>query len=432
MPVLPAPGKVVSSKKIERFGYEEWQLSNGATVVLKPTDFEETEVLFSAYSEGGHSLASIEEYPTAALSAPIVIGGGLGEFDALTLSKKLSDKSVSIMPSISELREGIAGNSTTEDLETLFKLIHLYFTSPRKDEIVFETIKKRLIMTIDIASKQPEKELTDTLIEAMYNNHPRRIALDEEMVAGIELNKAIDFFKDRFADASDFTFFFVGSFDPDRIRPLVETFIGGLPSIERQETWRDIGVELPKGVIKREVRTGTGEKASVMLIFNGNFEWNRKNSLELDIAASALENMLTETLREEMSGTYDVSVFSSSERYPRPTYSISIVFNCSPDRVEQLTEKVFVSIDKMKAGDNLDKYVEPIIKKALKSMENRLEQNSYWLKLLVYFYGNDIDPDEYVLSEDMLKQITADGIAESTRKHFDMDNYINIIYYSGT
>ena len=236
---VPTGGKVVSSRSVPSINVTEWKLSNGVRVLVKPTDFKADEVLFSAQSPGGSSLASDADYMSASLASQIIPRGGLGQFSAVDLQKKLTGKVASASVTIGETSEGLSGRASPKDIETMFQLIYLDFTAPRRDTAVFVALKNQVAPYLENRGSSPDEVFSDTVQVTMSQHHFRARPLTALTFGEVSLDKAFAFYNDRYADASDFTFVFVGNIDTLTLKPLVEKYLGGLPSTGRKETFRD-------------------------------------------------------------------------------------------------------------------------------------------------------------------------------------------------
>ncbi|MDE2999773.1 MAG: insulinase family protein [Gemmatimonadota bacterium] len=425
----PAPGEIVAEKKIAELDVTEWTLSNGVRVVLKPTDFKNDEVLFSAFSPGGHGLVSDEDYLAAATATAVVQEGGLGAFDAIGLEKKLAGKVVRVSPWIGELREGVRGSASLKDLETMFRLIYLRFTAPRKDPEAYQAYVQRIRGSLENRSASPGAAFGDTIQVTMSQYHHRARVWSEALLDEMNLERSFEIYKDRFADASDFTFFFVGNIDPDGIRPLVKTYLGGLPATRRTETWRDAGIRPPRGVIEKTIHKGLEPKSSNRIVFTGPFEWSRKNSYNLGSAIDVLRIRLREVLREEMGGTYGVGVGVSTSRYPEQRYSIRISFGCAPDSVDQLTRAVFAQIDSLKQFGASDTNIEKVQEADRRAREAALKENGFWRRTLSSNYWLGQDPANILKYDELVDGLTSDVVRDAARKHFNMENYARFVLY---
>ena len=425
----PAPGEIVAEKQIAELGVTEWTLSNGVRVVLKPTDFKNDEVLFSAFSPGGHGLVSDEDYIAAATASAVVQEGGLGAFDAIGLEKKLAGKVVRVSPWIQGLREGVRGSASLKDLQAMFQLVYLTFTAPRKDPSAFLAYVQRIRGSLENRSASPATAFGDTIQVTMSQYHHRARVWSEALLEEMDLERSIGIYRDRFADASDFVFFFVGNLDPDGIRPLVKTYLGGLPATRRNETWRDVGLRPPRGVIEKTIHRGLEPKSSNRIVFTGPFEWSRRNRYNLGSAIDVLRIKLREVLREDMGGTYGVGVGVSTSHYPEQRYNIRISFGCAPDSVEQLTRAVFAQIDSLKQFGAAEPYIKKIQEGDRRSREASLKENGFWLRSLSFSYWHGLDPVDILAYDDLVDGLRSDIVRDAARKHFDMENYARFVLY---
>src|SRR6266404_4328318 len=323
---IPTPGTIARTTTNEATGITEWELSNGVKVVLKPTTFKADEILFRATSPGGTSLAGDQDYIPASTATQVVTAGGVGKFNAIDLRKYLTGKTVSASPFIAELEEGLNGSSSRKDLETMFQLIYLRFTQPRGDATAFGVQGSQMRTLLANQRALPEYAFFEALTMARYQNHLRRRLPTPATIDEWNLDKSLAFYKDRFADASDFTFVFVGSFDLATIKPLAERYLGALPAIRRKESWKDVGVRTPTNVVEKRVEKGIEPKSEVGIVFTGPFEWDQTHRVAIRAMVEILRTRLTETIREELGGTYSINATAGYERIPNQTYSVTIQF----------------------------------------------------------------------------------------------------------
>uniref|UniRef100_UPI003D7F1C58 M16 family metallopeptidase n=1 Tax=Pedobacter sp. TaxID=1411316 RepID=UPI003D7F1C58 len=291
---LPKEGSIVKEKKIKSIDVTELTLSNGVKVILKPTTFKNDQVSFSAFSPGGSSLYKDEDYQSAVNAPGLITSSGLGAFDAKQLPKMLSGKLVGVSPYLSERYEGFKGSTTPKDFETALQMLYLYFTQPKADAQIFEGLVKNYKSSLLNNENVPGQVFSDTANAVLGNYNVRRTGPSLEKANQISYDKAYAIYKERFADASDFTFVFTGNFTDSTIRPLLKRYIASLPSINRKETWKDLGIRTPKGVIRKDVYKGTEDKATVQLVLSGDYKYEEKRNLAMD----ALEEMLNFRLLE--------------------------------------------------------------------------------------------------------------------------------------
>ena len=423
----PAAGKIVDEKKIPELGVTELTLSNGAKVVLKPTDFKNDQVLISAKSQGGTSLYSDSNYLSAANATSATLYGGVGNYDIMSLQKELTGKQVSVSPYIAEYNEGLSGSVAPKDLVTAFQLIYGYFTEPRKDTSMFEVMKQQLTASLVNKYKDPASVFSDTVSYIMSNYNPRRKPLTLDRISEINLDKAFSIYKDRFSDAGDFTFTFVGNFKVDSLKPYIETYIASLPSANRKETWKDVGIRYPAGVINKEIKKGTEPKSSVHLFFTGKTTYSDLESTQLDQAAKALEIRLREVLREDQGGVYGVNVGATIHREPINSYSVTISFGCAPENVNKLIGLALEEIKKMKVNGAPQENVDKVVAEDTRSLETQVKENDYWLYNLEDKYYHNEDPKTILEDPAMAKKLTVERTKEIANKYFDMDNMARLV-----
>lgn len=422
----PQPGSIVTTTTRPAFGLTEWELSNGVRVVLLPTQFRRDEVMFRATSPGGTSLASDADY-VAAMTADRVIGaGGLGPFDAIQLRNALAGKAGSVTAFIGDTEEGLAGGASPKDLETMFQLIHLTFTQPRADATVFKVFADQ--MTAMLASQQasPEWVFEQTLRATLAQNHMRERPMTPELVKQMDLQKSFAFYKDRFADASDFTFVLAGSFDLATIKPFVEQYLASLPALRRNETWRNLGITPPRGIVEKVVRQGVEPKSQVDIVFPGSMRYDVPDRVALDALAVVLETRLRETLREALGGTYGVQVEANSSKIPEPRYSVTIGFGCDPDRTEELVKALFREIETLKAAGPTDGDVDDAREALLRNHESGMAQNSSLVASIAAAYENSEDVSTFFGLPEQYAKLTAASVQEAARRYLDTGNYVRV------
>ncbi|HEX2960405.1 MAG TPA: insulinase family protein [Ignavibacteriales bacterium] len=425
----PTPGKITSEKKREDLGVTELTLSNGVKVVLKPTDFKNDEIQFTSFSKGGNSLSSDSDYVSAALASSIINEAGVGKFDQIQLQKVLSGKVVRVNPFISDIQEAVSGSGSAADMETMFKLIYLYFTSPRMDSTAFLSYKGRMKAYLENRSLEPYSALQDTFNLTLWNYHFRSYPWTLKTLDKIDLKKAFNFYKDRFSDAGDFTFFFVGNFDVEKIKPLLAAYLGGLPSTGRKESWKDTKMEYARGVIEKTVFKGIEPKGEVVLSFNGPLEWTQQNIYDLRALCDVLDIKLREVIREEKGGTYGVSVNHGVSHYPKEGYSVNISFGCDPKKATELTKAVFMQLDSLKNFGPAPVYIQKVKETHIRSRETSLKRNEVWLHSLLGAYSNDEDPIEILDYIKLIENISAKEVQTAAQKYLDEKNYIKVVLY---
>jgi zinc protease len=426
---IPEGSKVVTEKEIPGLNVTEWKLANGVTVVLKPTDFKNDEVNFRSFGLGGTSLVSDSDYVPAVTAGSIINLSGVGSFDQVSLQKKLAGKVVQVYPSINELSEALNGQSSTKDIESLFQLIYLYCTSVRKDSAAFLSYQSRMKNYIANRNLSPDAAFQDTLALTLAQYNLRRYPLTVESLNKMDLDKSLSIYKRAFSDASGFTFIFVGNFDKEKIKPLVETYLGGLPSTYSKGSWKDLNIYPPKGVISKEVRKGIEQKSSVNLTFTGPYVYDYQTNYDLNSTMAVLDIKLREIIREDKGGTYGIRVNPNIEKIPHQGYSITIRFGCSPARANELTEDVLQVIDSLKNIPVDDIYISKIKEIQRREVEVNLKENSFWINKLHDYYFYNLDFTQFMKDKDRTEKFSKETVMDVARKYFDMKNYVKVVLY---
>jgi len=414
--------KVVWEKEHKELGLTEWRLSNGIRVVLKPTDFKNDEIRFAALSPGGSSLTSADDYFSATMAANFIDESGLGEFDAVKLRKALTGKVVGLSPFINELQEGLSGSAAPKDMETLFQLIYLTFTQPRKDTAVFQSQKSRMKAMLENRGAMPEAVFGDTVNTVLSQYHPLRKPLTAQRLEELDHETMMRVYRDRFADASDFTFIFVGNLTLESFKPMVERYLGSLPAIKRVENWRDLGVRIPEHAVEKTVRKGMEKKSMVLLLFNGPFEWTLQNAYDLTSLDELMNIRLREAVREEKGGTYGVGVRASASRLPRNEYMTIVSFGCDPDRLEELVDATVAELKKIAESGPTGEEIKKIQEIQRREREKNLKENSWWLGRLQSVYTHDDDPLEILRFDDLVSNLSAERMKNMASRVLTFDS----------
>ena len=423
---LPSAGAIATTSTNEALGITEWRLSNGALVVLKPTAFREDEILFRAVSPGGTSLASDEDFIAADTAATVIAQGGLGEHRLVDLEKVLAGTTAFVRANIGETEEGLVGSASRNDLETMFQLVYLRFTAPRADPVAFGVLTERLKVTLASRAVMPDTVFNEALGAALSQNHVRAQPLTLASLNRMNLDASLAFYRDRFADASDFTFVFVGSFDLATLKPLVERYLASLPVLHRTESPQDVGIVFPAGVVDEEVRSGMEPVSRVSIVFGGAFENDEMHRIVARTMAESLAGNLQRTLREDLGGTYGVSVAPSFTKRPREEYRLTISFACDPARTESLTRAAFQVIDQfMRNGPSAGQIFDARTA-LIRDFETNSQRNAYLLDQILYKYEYGEDVTDIFNMRPFYDRLTASVVRDAARAYLNTDRYVKV------
>jgi zinc protease len=435
-PLMAAPatsGRTVATAANDKLGITEWRLANGVRVIIKPTTFKNDEVLMRAYSPGGSSLiADDRAYDAISGASGFIAQSGAGAFDKVALSKKLAGQIAWVSPYISWYGEGMRGSASPKDLETMMQLTDLYFTAPRADSGAFEAYRTMMATFAKNQGQTPEGRMQDTLSVTLAQHHPRSKPFSQATLDAMDRTAAYEFYRERYADAGDFTFIFVGTVDTTTFRPLVEKYLGTLPTTGRKETWRDIGMRYPQGRIEKTVNAGIEPQSQVHYALTGAFEWNDRNRHLLTSTAAVLRIMLREVLREELGGTYGVSVYASPAHVPVDNYRLDIAFGCAPDRVPELTSAMLATVDSLKRFGPSAQNLAKIKEAQRRERETQLKDNDFWADQLESAVRNGDDPMSILAAEKLTDELTADAIRDAANRYLDMNNLVKVVLYPET
>jgi zinc protease len=424
MTTKPTPGKVVTTSRDAKADATVWTLSNGVRVIVKPTTFQNDEVTFEGWQVGGSSLVSDKDYVHARYAGEIVAASGAGDLDPVALRKVLAGKVVNVRTAFDELTESVTGSARPADLETALQLAHLRLTQPRKDERAFNQWKQDQLEWVRHKDLWPEVKFFDEMNAVESSNHLRRRPATEATINEIDLDKALALYRDRFSDDGGFTFVFVGNIDPDVLRPLVESYLGSLPSKGRKEHWKDIGIKYPTTKITKQIVAGTEPKSFVSLWMGAPDKWTIEGQRDAQILSMVLRIRLREVLREDMGGVYGVSVGAWVGREPTQRHGFNVFFGCDPNNVDKLRTAVFDEVAKIAKDGIGDLYLEKVTEQLRRKHETDLKENSWWMSQLhqTYYYGDDFTAQTDVGAVE--KRVTSANIKAAARRYFDTKNYV--------
>ncbi|MBQ8270193.1 MAG: insulinase family protein [Bacteroidaceae bacterium] len=405
---IPDGGKIISTEE-GVWGSTVWNLANGIKVIVKPTDFAADKVLLNGYSYGGTGRYAHNERVNLLLIGPVMQLGGAGAFDAMQLNKKMAGSTAVAGVSTSTYHDKVSATCSPKDLEDMFKLLYLKFTAPRKDEAALEGFKTRMYGSLKDRDMNPMTAISDSVNKAMFNGHPRMEPLRAADVDSISYDRIMEIYNDRFGDAGDFTFVIVGNIESDKLQPLVEKYIGGLPANGRKEVPVDHNVNIRKGKFinnfTRKMETPAGTE---VIIYSGDIEANLRNSILMSYLQQVMTLVYTTEVREKEGGTYGVGVRGSIDRLPKGEFFFNIEFNMAPERREELTDIIIAELEKVAKEGPSPEYVEKVRSYMLKTFDDEGRENSAWSNWLLtyYFYGEDY----YTEYKNIVNSITPDDI----------------------
>lgn len=417
---IPLVDEAIKSGKVKKVkpglieGTTEWKLSNGVTVLVKPTTFKQDEIRMQAWSNGGLSLVSEEALPSAMLSTTIVSQSGLGQFSLTELSKVLSGKIVRITPQISDYTEGLNGTSSVKDLETLLQLTYLYFTSVRTDEAAYTQTVKSIETSLENRKTDPKNSYLDSINLYRNNFHPRKPILDEQLLQEVSLNEVMDAFKQRFANPADFTFLFVGNFEEETLKQLVEKYLGGLKTYKKKEQWEDHNIRPVTNNIQRDfLRDLHMNKVTNFIEYTAEVPYTLENRILITMLSNLLDLRYTATIREEEGATYGVGVGGSLQSRPIPIASLNMFFETDPGLYKDMLKIIHNELKKIASEGPLASDLEKVRLNLLKDHKENLQENAWWSQVIQLRYETGLSyPEQYEQTVEKLSGSDVQKIAE--------------------
>ncbi len=425
----PKAGAIAKTTEKADAGITEWTLSNGVTVVLKPTKLKEDQILFRATAPGGTSLATDADFVPARVADAVVPAGGAGQFSAVMLDRMLNAKAAVAQPFIDEIDQGMGGGSTPQDLETLFQLIYLRFTQPRADPAAFAAMAGQAKSLLENQQASPDVVFNQTVDATLSRNHPRRQPETPATVDKWNLDKSMAFYKARFADASNFTFVFVGSFSVETIKPLVETYLASLPATRAHETWKDLGVRTPTTVVEKTIEKGIAPKSQVAIVFSGPFDYDAAHVMALRTMTMLLQSRLFDTIRQELGGTYSITASPDADKFPQPSYSVRIEWTCDPAKTDMLVKRVFQEIEFVKATRFDSRQMALVREPLVREFEQNSQDNRYFLQLISRAYedGNGANVTSVLNVPGQIQALTSDALQSAAQQYLNTSSYVKVV-----
>ncbi len=427
MVTIPKAGTIKKEKINTDYGIKEWTLSNGVRVIYKKTDFKNDEIMLNAYSPGGFSLYPASDENAGSFSGFIESQSGLGQMDNIALQRFMTGKIASVRPYVSELFEGMNGSCSPEFLETQLQMVNLFFTGVRKDEKAFTTMMQQQRAFLENRSKSPEQAFRDTATVTLYDHNPRRKPFKVEDLDKIKLDRVYEIYKDRFKDASDFTFVFVGNIDEAKFKPLVETYLGSLPDTHRKENWKDTNVRPVKGEISRDVFKGKEPKSQVQYVYTGTIDYSRKNLFNMTALRQLLDIKLREKIREDKGGTYGVGVNASMTKFPVGGYQMSVSFGCAPERVGELSAAALAEIQSVVDSGSNEKNLIKIKETFKRERETDLKDNRFWSNYITGVFQNNLDINDLKLYDTWVAGLKGEDFKVFAKQYLRSGNIARFI-----
>lgn len=424
----PPRGKIISEKKDPALGTTEITLGNGVRVILKPTDFKNDQVILAASRLGGQYNYTPSDRLNAEYSAAVVNQMGIGNFSPIDLRKVLAGKNASITPRIGTISEGVNGQSSATDLETMLQLVTLYFTKPRKDTELFHSFVNKQQAMYQNMQADPQYTFQEAVLNTLYKDHPWAPQLPTpESFSKIDPDRAVQIYSDRFGNATGFTFVLVGKFDIDTTKPLLETYIGSLPSSGMNDSFKDVGLRPAKGPLEKEVRKGTEPKSLIRLFWNGEADFSEDEHFKIQALVEVMNIKIIETLREDLSGIYGGGMYGTMNKYPYNHYQFGITIPCGPENVDKLIAATIAEIEKVRANGPSEADVNKVKETWKQQYLVNIKENNFWAQQILQSIQNGSDPSRVLSFQQRVDALTPKDIQAVAMKYLDTNKYAQFV-----
>ena len=426
---MPAPGRIVKTKENKNLDATEYYLSNGAKVVIKTTDFKADEIQMIAVSPGGTSLFDTAERPNFYALNTLVSMGGMGDFSTMELSKLLSGVRANVSAGVSSYTESISGSSNVEDFEKMLQLVYLRFTTTRVDSAQFLSWKSRTANSLKQSEVDPMRPVADTISYLSYGRHERIRRFTQEDLDRVDYLRALELYRQRFDNAADFTFIFIGNIDKEVARPLIEQYIATLPSTGRHEKANEKVMPKPRTGLRESLFEQSMEapKTMVYIAYTGKEKNNLRNRMTMSILSQIMRVVYTETIREQEGGTYGVMTGGELSRHPKDSWSYAIQFDTNAEMAARLADRAMVELKKVADEGPSAETFDKVISYMVKSYQSSIKENGYWLsQLMGYYTVGEYTADEYIST---LEKITTKDVQRLAKKIVSSPNLMKVIRY---
>jgi len=430
MDKLPTPGTITNETKNSALGTTDLTLSNGVTITLRPTDFKNDEIQMDSWRWGGTTNYGLVNKESAENAASIVNQMGVKDMSSIDLRKFMAGKTVSALPYFNPYDEGLQGSSSVKDFETFLQLVYLYFTQPRRDEKLFQSYITTQMAFVQNQMANPFAYFEDTVSKIEYGNSPWAAGFAKPAdYDKINLDTALSIYKNIFGNAYGWHFTFVGNIDPDKIKPLLTTYLGSLPSSPKENKFTDVGLRPVKGIVNVEIKKGADKQSLVNVIFTGEASYSQEEGLKLKALTDVLNIEIIEKLREDMSGIYGGGMNATLSKRPYNHYSVELSFPCGPENVDKLIKAAFDIITNAQQKGVAQKDLDKVKETLKKQNEDAMKENDHWLDGLTYAWIEKDDPMWILDYSKKVEALTLQDIQDAAKKYLNMQNYVKAVLY---
>jgi zinc protease len=423
----PKSGTITDYKTNDKLGTTTLTLSNGAMLTYKVTDFKNDEILFDAFSYGGTSLYSLDEYKATSNANGGLSEAGINGFNKTQIDKMMSGKIVNVRPSIGTYSENISGSASPKDLESLFQMVHLYFTALNKDDKAFNSFKEKQKSFLGNMMSNPQTYFSVKMGEFMYGENPRYMGFPTpEKMDEADYDLAYKKYQERFADAGDFHFYFVGNINEKQLVEFASQYLASLPSTNSNEKYVVSDFRPLTGQHEKIIEKGTDPKSSVRITYHGPTTYNAKEDFAMKTLGEILTIKLIEQLREEEGGVYGAGARGNVSKMPYGWYRFNISFPCGPENVDKLKKAALAEVSKLVNDGPTQKDLDKVKESYILDHKENMKKNRTWLRALKNADYQNNDPEKMLDFEKNVEGLTTKYLQEIAKKYLSKDYIIGI------
>ncbi|MCZ2222976.1 MAG: insulinase family protein [Chitinophagales bacterium] len=425
----PVAGKIVSTTKNDKLGTTTYTLSNGLKVTIKKTDFKNDQILMSAKRLGGMNNYGIADKYNASFLTSVISSMGIGEFSPTDLRKALTGKTASVNPIFTQTVDGFTGSSSVKDFETMLQLLNLYINNPRKDTALFSSFIQKGKSQTAFLKANPQVAFIDSFYNTMYSHNPLApvVIPKSEYYDQVNLDRVLEIYKERFGDASDMNFVFVGSLPKDTTEMLIKKYIASLPVSGKKFTYKDNGLRTAKGKMNIVVHKGKEEKSLILAVYSGETKYSEDIELKADAISEVLNIKIIEELREKIQGIYGGGIYSSVEKYPYNNYNFIAQLPCGPEKVDTLIIALNNEINNIKTKGPTKEDLKKVKQQWLEHYKTDMKENNTWLKKIQDIMVDGASIEYFLNYEKVVNALTIDNLKAAANLLFDGKNIITAV-----
>ncbi|MBC7511410.1 MAG: insulinase family protein [Ferruginibacter sp.] len=425
----PVAGKVIGKTTNKLLGTTDLILSNGLTVTLKPTDFKADEIKMQGTRFGGSSNYGLKDKFSAQYATQVQSSMGYGNFAPQDLTKIMSGKKANASVSFTETKDVISGNATIKDLETMFQMLHLKITAQRKDTALFRSFVNKNKSQFANLMSNPQASFIDTLYKFIFNNNPMApsVVPNAKDFDKINLDRAMQIYKERSGDLTGMHFVFIGSFQENNIIPLIEKYIASLPANGKKTSYKDNKVRPIKGNRILEVKKGKEQKSLVMQMYSGEVPYSEDAALKAEAMTEALNIKIIEEIREKAQAIYGGGVYGSLQKDPYPSYTMMAQLPTGPEKVATVLSSLKSEIEKIQKNGPAPETLEKVKKQWLEKYRESLKDNDTWMNMLMEAKVDGKNADRFLNYEKYVKALTVTDIKNAAQVYLNPANMITAV-----